>query len=235
MEELKDLQVYAAVFKSFTSESAGARQRLFFKRLDTLDVSTLYPFLLFFFREHGRDADSSVAVIQDLESFLVRRLVCRLTTKNYNRLFLELVRWCKGTSMIPTGAVREFLLASAADSSRWPDDDEFRLAWLTSAPYRHLVRARVRMILETLEQQLHGKLTEAVEFNEQLTVEHLLPQKWETHWPLPEGEDPRASADEREMVLHTFGNLTLINGKLNPHVSNGPWSLKKGRSWSTVR
>ena len=37
-----------------------------------------------------------------------------------------------------------------------------------------------------------------------------------------------ASADEREMVLHTFGNLTLINGKLNPHVSNGPWSLKKG-------
>ena len=47
VEELKDLQVYAAVFKSFTSESAGARQRLFFKRLDTLDVSTLYPFLLF--------------------------------------------------------------------------------------------------------------------------------------------------------------------------------------------
>ena len=53
-----------------------------------------------------------MAVIQDLESFLVRRLVCRLTTKKYNRLFLELVRWFKRGERGPTGAVREFLLAS---------------------------------------------------------------------------------------------------------------------------
>jgi hypothetical protein len=53
-----------------------------------------------------------------------------------------------------------------------------------------------------------------------LEIEHILPQEWERHWPLPSGEGARI---EREHRLHGIGNLTLVTGKLNPTLSNAPW------------
>ena len=38
---------------------------------------------------------------------------------------------------------------------------------------------------------------------------------------MPAGRDPESARIEREKVLHTFGNLTLLTKKLNPSVSNG--------------
>ncbi|MGP3999767.1 HNH endonuclease family protein [Streptomyces sp. 8N706] len=60
----------------------------------------------------------------------------------------------------------------------------------------------------------------------QLNIEHLLPQKWETHWPL------EADADEERIrrrgdAVHQLGNLTLTTTKLNPSLSNQGWSEKK--------
>lgn len=31
----------------------------------------------------------------------------------------------------------------------------------------------------------------------------------------------------RERALHSIGNLTLVNGRLNPALSNGPWATKR--------
>jgi hypothetical protein len=78
--------------------------------------------------------------------------------------------------------------------------------------------------------------------SENLTVEHLLPQSWVAHWPLPDGqtgisEDELAVGDEttsqakasrlRNRVLHTIGNLTLITQPLNSAILNGPWQDKR--------
>src|SRR5215216_2768923 len=45
-----------------------------------------------------------------------------------------------------------------------------------------------------------------------------MPRKWHTHWPVQaeRGED-------RDRIIHTLGNLTLLTGKLNSKVSNGAW------------
>ena len=56
-------------------------------------------------------------------------------------------------------------------------------------------------------------------------VEHLMPQKWQAHWPLPAG-GPEAE-EARESLIHTLGNLTLLTAKLNPAISNGPWGDDK--------
>lgn len=53
-------------------------------------------------------------------------------------------------------------------------------------------------------------------------MEHLLPQKWQRHYPLP--ADGKVDEIERERLLHTFGNLALLTTKLNSSVSNGAWS-----------
>jgi hypothetical protein len=53
-----------------------------------------------------------------------------------------------------------------------------------------------------------------------LTIEHVMPQSWQQHWTAP---DDDATTEERDGLIHTLGNLTLLTGKLNPHVSNNPW------------
>src|SRR6266850_924810 len=167
-------------------------------------------------------------ILTDIESFLVRRTVCELTTKNYNRLFVELL---KNTENDLSGnRVRRFLLASSADTSRWPDDKEFEQAWLTVNFYQKIKRSKLRMILEALDDAHHSNKTEIVRVDKTLTVEHVMPVQWEKHWPLASvrGNFPRDLATERrDEYVNKIGNLTLLTNSLNPSVSNGSWLRKR--------
>ena len=46
-----------------------------------------------------------------------------------------------------------------------------------------------------------------------------MPRKWHTYWPV----EAKAGEADRDHIIHTFGNLTLLTSKLNSKVSNGPW------------
>ncbi|MFO0734162.1 MAG: DUF1524 domain-containing protein [Nitrospiraceae bacterium] len=46
------------------------------------------------------------------------------------------------------------------------------------------------------------------------------------HWPHPDGA---RGEGEREALIHTIGNLTLLTTKLNSKVSNGPWLGATGK------
>jgi hypothetical protein len=81
------------------------------------------------------------------------------------------------------------------------------------------------MILEALDLALFDKKTERVHIKDTLTVEHLMPQAWREHWPLPV-PSPEASA-RRDQAVNPIGNLTLLTDKLNPSLSNGPWKAKR--------
>ena len=164
----------------------------------------------------------------DVESFLVRRMICQLNTRGYNRLFTELLKRL-GNGVGPVSErVREYLLSSDADSVRWPKDDEFKTAWMTSPLFRALAQKRVRLVLAAIEQRLRTGKTESMPLTGKLTIEHILPQDWQKHWPLQarqEGaEDP---LERRERLIHSLANLTLLTGSLNPSVSNGPWESKR--------
>ncbi len=54
-------------------------------------------------------------------------------------------------------------------------------------------------------------------------IEHVLPQKWETHWSV---EGLQAQLD-RGAHVHRLGNLTLLTEGLNSAVSNSAWSAKR--------
>jgi hypothetical protein len=54
-----------------------------------------------------------------------------------------------------------------------------------------------------------------------------MPQDWKKHWPLPDKlPDQQAAIDNRNAMVQTIGNLTLLTESLNPSVSNGPWASK---------
>jgi hypothetical protein len=52
-----------------------------------------------------------------------------------------------------------------------------------------------------------------------------MPRSWHTHWPLP----PDTVAADRDGQLDVLGNLTLLTGRLNRKISNGPWAGTSGK------
>jgi len=223
---------YANVYQSFDQFPEKSREGIFFYRLDQLDTSTVLPLLLEVIKRYNTPDRKGelLETITDLESFLVRRVICGLTPKNYNKLFVELIKELKKNDDFSASAIRQFLLNQTSDIGRWPNDEEFKKAWLEIQFYKQLKRAKGRMILEALETALYTGKTEEIQIERRLTIEHLLPKEWEPHWPLPCVYDiieANKMKERRNHLLHTIGNLTLLTKELNPSVSNGPWERKR--------
>ena len=208
--------------------------------LESFDIRTAYPLLLTLM-----DADFDEVSWSDasliLESYLLRRAVCNLGTKNYNRIFLGLARNLRKDGFSST-RLRELLLEQTGESGLWPDDALFREAWLRKPLYGPLNSARLTHLYGRLNQTFMSAKSENLTFNEPPTVEHIMPQTWEANWPLPDGSkglelhelfdadetDPRAIASrKRSVVVHTLGNMTLLSSALNSAQSNLPWEEKK--------
>jgi hypothetical protein len=233
-EELAKLRQHGDVFRGFFVPDVTTRLGQFAARLRTMDTSTVYPLLLLLAVEGKArlgPADLNI-ILTDLESYIVRRLVCGLPLKNYNRFFLDLLQALRKSGEIDPAAFRSHLQSAQGDSSRWPADSEFERHWIYYQAYSRLGPGVTSMILEALEQQIRTSKCEKILIQGPLTVEHVLPQSWKAYWPvngIPEvemfpGENPE---DVRDRMLHTFGNLTLLTQELNTSVRNAPFATKR--------
>lgn len=196
------------------------------RRFQSLDVSTINPFLMATWPR--LDDASMLEVLSLVESWLVRRAVCRLSTRGYGRFFVDLAGIAIDSS--DTASVLEGVEAALSktdtDTGRWPSDDEFEREWELTPAYSSLNRGVTRFILSALEEYLRTSdgFGEPFAMPPKLEIEHILPQDWHEHWPLRQSETDLAAAREnRNRLLHTFGNLTLVTGKLNKSLSNAPW------------
>lgn len=208
--------------------------------LDAFDVRTSYPLLLTML-ELQTDEEKWRAISSTLESYLLRRAVCGMTTKNYNRVFLTLTRNLRRDG-VTVDSLANQIAGQTGESTEWPSDAAFREAWRSRHAYQTLNNPKVVHILKRLSDTYFGSKMEEVSVDSALTVEHILPQNWVEHWPLADGglgmssaelwnadeSDERAIATrKRNSALQTFGNLTILTQALNSAVSNGPWLEKK--------
>lgn len=223
----------AGVFREIEEMDRYTRDGTFLYRWDILDARVITPLLLWVFSLDPAVLSPArrTRLLTGLESFLVRRAVARKTTKQYNRLFLDVLKRAQAASPdIADEIVLADLAGQTADSTAWPTDTEFGQAILDLPVYALLTRGRVRMVLEAIEDHLRGAKTEDQHVTRgKLTIEHVLPQTWQSHWPLPETDDPLRAEIDRNRLMHTFGNLTLATSSLNPDLSNGPWSDKRAK------
>src|SRR5262249_27368444 len=111
-ETLESVRRYAQVFQEFDDPRPGAEDGVFLKRLRTMEHLTAYPFLMDLFVRFENQTASIQQVLSDLESFLVRRMVCNLNSRGYNRLFLDLAKQLGNAEESPSKPVRQFLLSS---------------------------------------------------------------------------------------------------------------------------
>lgn len=229
--ELARLSRFAGHFRTLQLPDPADPVGRFGGRLKAVDTSTVFPLVLTLLdkaNELGRnDLEAS---LRDLESYLVRRMVCGLTSKGYNQVFLDLLRHLDSRGDFRHAVLREWLSSLTAESDRWPSNPEFRRAWMHEPLYARLKPQKVCMLLEAIEFTSRTERQETQSVPSGLTVEHLLPQKPRPgDYPYPDDveTDLAIRAERRSSATHSMGNLTLLTKPLNSSVSNGPWSVKR--------
>jgi len=242
--ELTELARFGKIYRQIIERSPDTVLGRFATRLGPWDVTTVFPLVMQIAARVDLDETVKAAMLDTLMSFIVRRSVCGLTPKNYNKLFLaaiaELNRAGWGQAQLD-----RFLMRQSAESGRWPRDEEFERRWRNVAMYPLLQPARTRSILEELERAKRTKFHETTDLKSGLTVEHVLPDSWRSSWPLGGDTAPTdlhfsqaiwaSSEDEsvvgrivrRNRLKHSIGNLTLLTQPLNSSVSNGPYDRKR--------
>lgn len=228
---LAELHHYGQIYHQFYTYPLETPEGLFFQRVGALDTTTIFPLLLHIFDKLGKpeQAKQRRSILTDLESFLVRRMLCDLTTKNYNNLFLEAVKQLAEAAPDQFSKIlRTHLLSQTSDIGKWPNDDEFQIAWHKLEAYKSIKpQMRLRIVLEAIElQRRSGPKTEEPSLpRNKLSIEHIMPRGWVANWPLL--EDTPEAITAREALIHTLGNLTLVTGSLNSTLSNDPWAKKR--------
>jgi hypothetical protein len=233
-------QVYSAsrVYRQFITSASTLtgpidRLGLFGYRTGVLESEVIKPLVLCLLDpEQPQIADPQfIKALGVVESWMVRRMLVRATTKNYNQVVAELVGLLRKSDRAKAGDVVESFLAGQSSGSRyWPDDAELREELAGLLAYRRLGRGRLRMVLEAIEDHRRGWRDGKSGLGEErvarggLAIEHVMPRKWLAHWPLDGHEEA-----ERDRIIHTLGNLTLLTRKLNSKQSNGPWLGKDGK------
>jgi hypothetical protein len=237
---LQEIHRAAGIYRDFVEKAERLdgqldRTGLFAYRAKTLESEVIKPVLLALLDHKSGplpqdEVDNSLEI---LESWLTRRMLIRATAKSYNKLMAEVVSIIRTAHVGQVGhTLREYFVSQRSEVAYWPDDDEVRGELEVMPVYRKLSRARIRMILESIEDHWRGWIPGQISAagmrirRESYAIEHVMPQSWIKHWPLPS-----AGLDlERDARVHRLGNLTLLTKKLNSTVSNGPWLGTGGKA-----
>jgi uncharacterized protein with ParB-like and HNH nuclease domain len=229
---LMELRQYAEIYYSFPSgidlNQIGFKdeEKRFFHVVENLMVTTIYPLVLYIYKNVvDRKLRDDMRTM--LESYLVRRNVCRWTTKNYNVLFIQMMNKLeeerKRSGVVGPEALAVLIREFDDPTNKMPADPEF------DAGFRNEIlsnqNAREILFLIALY-QVSSDLADVTRLSlGNYSVEHMMPTKWEANW-LEGGMSDEHKA-QRTRKLKTLGNLTLVTRRLNSKMQNAAWSDKK--------
>lgn len=230
-ELIIDIRRYADKYDELESMPPSTSVGALMNRMQATGTMTPWPLLLKVFTDDSVPLLQKELLSRAIDSFLMRRGVARMSNGDYNRLFVQLIDVANGSDPAIVGeAIVNALAAQTADSRRWPTDEEFTTALAEPGLYNAVYRARLKSLLVGLENYLQSGKTEPGKqlssTDSRLNIEHLMPQKWEQHWALPENHS-EADFLRRTSAIHQLGNLTLVTSKLNAPLSNKNWEFKR--------
>lgn len=201
-------------------------------RLQVIELELLKPILIWLHEPGAEYPDEVIKrVVGIVESWILRRALLRLSTADLGRIVADLVKTHRAAPKTELAAkVERHLSWLNAASTYWPGDAEIEKTLMEEAAYKRFKRGRLRVFLEAAEDHLRGYTGSVPRAGGRVArvgyhIEHLIPQKWENHWPVA---DLAAEINRRDHV-HRLGNLTLLTRSLNSHVSNGPWIGASGK------
>ncbi|RBM00443.1 hypothetical protein C1H84_10840 [Glutamicibacter soli] len=224
---LNELRKDAETFEKFSILEKDTPEGRFYSRvIVNLDMAATTPvFLWLLSANHGIPADQRRIGLEALESWAIRRMLLRLTSKDMNKFAIVMLKMLESCEKHEVGAkLAEFLASQVAETRRWPSASEMKRDLPGRRVYGFIRQDRLRVIFSAIEQDLRLKNSkyEAVTLPEKLEIEHIMPQGWRSHWD-PEPKLDAERSQNRDMYVNSIGNLTLVTKSLNGSLSNRPW------------
>ena len=221
-EVLDAMKSYAEVFESTFDPTCCDRNIPSAPSAERMNVlifglknSTLIPYVLYV-RKNVESPDEQAKIFAALESYIVRRMLVRATTKNYNRLFTSLIL----NEVKDAVTLRAALVADVEATTYMPSDAEVRTAFSESCLYN----LQSKGVLYLLESAIRPSMSSTALLGfSQYTLEHMMPKKWRNKWDSLDDE----AASQRDRKLLTLGNLAIITHSLNASIRDAEWAVKK--------
>ncbi len=220
-EFINEITHYGQIYKDkiLVSEKStlysfeNSEQRLF-DILDTLDISTFHPFILFLYKKYSDDKPELIKRLDQLATFVIRRVIAKWETKSFNKLTKELIN----NPALLDSKILEI------------PDNEFSLG------LRDITNKNASLILfwiELYRRQNDPKYGQN-ELKWSYTLEHIMPQKWKEYWTaIPTKYDLNGnemslieSENDRFSKVYWLGNMTLLTSSLNTSLRNYEYTRK---------
>ncbi len=247
--QLEMLSGHAEHYRALVTGTGDVPIGVFGRRISVWDASPAHALALRVAASNLSHTEQS-EIFRCIESYLVRRAICGLTRKSYNKVFAQQLKKLQ-SGKLTSAAFKANLADSNGEASRWPRDEEFRRHWIHGDLYPgRLDAAKLRSIFHRLETAMRSEKSEErvpLAFDT-LDIDHILPQTWHTYWALTNGESVTAtevsqarilqyapdSLDtksslivERERAIPRIGNLTLVHYGVNRSLQNHAFEQKR--------
>ena len=239
--EFHELEKYSKVYRvildcRYDSETcrefhSTGQMKLLAQRMEfyrDLNINGLFPFILYIINELNIPYDDFDKIFNILESYTIRRLLgSSKGVRNYNEIFAGVIRHFRKNHLSPTALLA--YLSGLKDDYECPNNEAIQRALAqcgsnrTSALLTRYILYRIELVKATS----YRTLKEPLRFGKELTLEHVMPIKWQRHWPLPDPNNSRFEV-ERNRAKWSIGNLTLLTKEVNDDLGNLNFFNKRG-------
>lgn len=220
LEELVQFANYYQRLKFYNKEPE-VKLRRWFERLVCLDFTTCHIFLLNVYHEYEQkklSLQEFETILRYLESYFVRRWFAEISTRSLGTVFNNLYREVKTANPNDLVDGLRTVLIGYEKTKIWPSDEEFREKFVTKPVYSSTNINRVKFILASLADSLSKEKVDP----QNLTIEHIMPQKLNPQWKAMLEQN---YSQVHKELLHSLGNLTLT--AYNGELGNKPFDEKK--------
>jgi len=221
---IDELKEYASVYKNTINPKIVEQdidKNDYAQRLNLvmfgLDTATIIPYVLYVSKKVSSQEEKN-EIFRYLEAYLMRRIICRETTKNYNQLFRSLIN----NEINSFEKLKEIIEMKGEKINKMPSDSTVEDGFNNSKLANKYAKGVLYLIERTTRNDLNA--TELKYFNE-YSLEHVMPKKWRNNWNVQ--NLTMEQAEQRDDLILTLGNLTLITKQLNSSIRDSDWSTKK--------
>jgi len=224
-EILKEIKEYAIIFnKNFDYEiiEREVTAKNGAERINSiifgLDTTTLIPYTLYVLK-YVTDQEEQESLFGILESYVMRRMIVKASTKNYNQLFTDRLI---SNRILSKSQFVEYLEKRNDKINYLPNDTELKTGFETSV----LINKQAAGVLYLIESKIRNRDRQATGILgiSKYSLEHLMPKKWENKWNSVANKEDK---DLRNQKLKTLGNLAIITQSLNSSIRDSNWPTKK--------
>lgn len=195
--------------------------------IETMELAATTPIFLWAISPNHKLPENQIEIgLAALESWVVRRTLLQMTSKDLNKLVVALLKALAPAEPERAGLkIRSFLSQQTANTREWPNDERFIAEVGSKRLYGYIKQNRIAVVLRAVEEYKRAQDARYgdVPLPTAMSIEHVMPQKWREHWRPATSLTPEQE-QQRDRAVHTLGNLTLIPQSLNSSLSNRPWT-----------